>query len=142
MENQIQVSLKDLNAKDKMLIVKQLENYAKEIYDDNKTFILNQIIKAEENYSSDYGKLEKRHYNEKTVAEVLEEKQKKLEELQKEISTLEKLNKDAIIKEESNTLVAKPSSLALDKVKDLTQDIIKGLASKRLEKSASKVKKG
>lgn len=137
-----QVNLNDLNTKDKILIVKQLENYAKEIYDDNKTFILNQIIKAEENYISDYGKLEKRHYTEKTVQEVLEEKQKKLAELQEEITTLEKLNKSAIIKEESNTLVAKPSSVALDTVKNITQDIIKGLASKRLERSASKVKKG
>lgn len=142
MEKQKQVNLKDLNTKDKMLIVKQLENYAKEIYDDNKIFILNQIIKAEENYTSDYGKLEKRHYTEKTVQEVLEEKQKKLAELQEEIATLEKLNKSAIIKEQSDTLVAKPSSMTLDTVKDITQDIIKGLASKRLEKSASKVKKG
>lgn len=142
MENMKQVNFKELNTKDKILIIKQLQDFAKNIYEDNKTFILNQIIKDDKNYSSKYGKLEKRHYNEKLVKDVLEKKKQDLAELQEEISNLEKLNQEAIIKEESDTLVAKPSSVTLDIVKDLTADIITGLASARLSKSASKVKKG
>lgn len=136
-----QINFKNLNVKDKILIVKQLEDFAETIYKDNKNFTLNQIIKDGNNYSSDFGKLEKRHYNEKQVKEVLEKKKQDLAKLQEEINNLEKLNQNAIIKEESDTLVAKPSSITLDIVKDLTKDIIKGLASARLTKSASKVKK-
>lgn len=132
-----------LNAKEKLLILKALYEIATNIYKDNSQFVLNQVLKNEENQiKNDFGLFSKRVNKAKTVQDVIDANKKKIEELKEEN---EKLNayedKSVIAKEESIVLIAKYSELANDVALDILQDVIKDFNSKRLEKSASKVAK-
>lgn len=136
-------NLKHLNAEDNMLILKAVKELAENTYKANADFILNRILKEGENYKSenDFGTFEKRHNEAKTVAEVLSKKQEDLIKLQNEIEALKLLDKDMLYFEDKNILVCKHSQEATNIAKDLLQDLVANLSSKRISNSLVKASK-
>lgn len=132
------MNIKNLNSKDKMLIMKALIDIATTIYKDNTEYILNQILKNG-NYDSDYGKFFTQTIKAKTIQEVIDDNKTKIEKLQEEINELEKLPfKQAIHKNENIILKSKHSTLTDNIANEILQDIITDFESKRLMKSANK----
>ena len=134
------INLKNLNTKDKLLIAKALTDIATAIYKDNTDFILNQILKTDDkSYQSDYGMFWKQTNKAKTVQDLINANDKKIAELQEENKTLGTYaDKTTIIKEETTILKSKHTALADEIALELLQ--IADLDSKRLNKSASKIK--
>lgn len=132
------VNMKNLNAKDKMLIAKAVADIANDIYKANNTFVLNQVV-ANGRHDSVYGQFTNRHNNVKTIQDVLDSKKASLATLQAEIEKLEAIeDKSAIHTEASNTLVCKHYAEADNIAKELLQDLYTDLGYNRLSKSASK----
>lgn len=132
-------NIQNLNTSDKMLILKATTNISEKILKENAQFILNQLLKKDEFYKSNFGKLIKRSFASKTVKEVLDKKQEDLIKLQREIEMLKALSPDTLYKEASITLVSEPSNLANEIAMDLLADLLEGLDSKRLTKTATKL---
>jgi len=133
-------NISNLNAKDKLLIAKALIDIATDLYKDNTDFVLNQILRNEEMYKSEYGAFWKQVNTAKTIAETIEDNKKKIVKLQEEIVMLEKAeDKSAKVKEETIVLKSRHSEIA-DKIAiEMLQDIAEDLQSKKLQKSATKV---
>ena len=132
-------NIQKLNTSDKMLILKATANISEKILKENAQFILNQLLKKDEFYKSNFGKLIKRSFGNKTVKETLEKKQKDLIKLQREIEMLKALSPDSLYKEAELTLVNEPSDLANETAMDLLATLLEGLDSKRLTKIATKL---
>ena len=132
-------NIQKLNTSDKMLILKATANISEKILKENAQFILNQLLKKDEFYKSNFGKLIKRSFGNKTVKETLEKKQKDLIKLQCEIEMLKALSPDSLYKEAELTLVSEPSDLANETAMDLLATLLEGLDSKRLTKIATKL---
>lgn len=134
------VNVSNINAKDKLLIAKALIDIATDLYKDNTDFVLNQILKNEEMYKSEYGAFWKQVNASKTIAETIEDNKSKIAKLQKEIEILSTYeDKSAKIKEETIVLKSRHSEVA-DKIAiEMLQDIAEDLQSKKLQKSATKV---
>ena len=134
------VNFKNLNTKEKMLIIKALSDITTEIYKDNKTYILNQVLKQDnKQIRNDYGLFSTRNISAKTVNDVINANNEKIAKLQEENKKLEKLDKLAIVEEASTTLMSKTSELSNEVALELLEEVIAEFQSKRLEKSASKV---
>lgn len=133
------LNLKNLSIKDKVLLAKAVADIANDIYKSQNSYILNQIIK-DGNYESenDLGKFWKQTIEAKSVKEVLSKKKQDLEKLQNEIKDLETQDENAIITETKITLYSKHTEVADEIAKELLQDLIANLDSKRLNKAASK----
>ena len=134
------VNISNLNAKDKLLIAKALVDIATDLYKDNTDFVLNQILRNEEMYKSEYGAFWKQINTAKTIEETIEDNKKKIVKLQEEIVMLEKAeDKSAKVKEETIVLKSRHSEVA-DKIAiEMLQDIAEDLQSKKLQKSVTKV---
>lgn len=130
-------NLRNLSTKDKMIIAKAIADISMDIYKSQNTFILNQIIK-QGNHESEFGKFWTETKGMKTVEETLKKKLEELEKLQNEIETLKSLNKDAIYTEAKVTLYSKHTEKADEIAKELLQDLVANLDSKRLNNAASK----
>ena len=136
----VNVNLKNLNAKEKMLITKALSDITTEIYKDNKTYILSQVLKQDnKQIRNDYGLFSTRNISAKTVNDIIIANNEKITKLQEENKQLEKLNKSVIVEEASTTLISKTSELSNEVALILLEEVITEFQSKRLEKSASKV---
>lgn len=134
------VNFKNLNTKEKMLIIKALSDITTEIYKDNKTYILNQVLKQDnKQIRNDYGLFSTRNISAKTVNDVINANNEKIAKLQEENKKLEKLDRLAVIEEASTTLMSKTSTLSNEVALELLEEVITEFQSKRLEKSASKV---
>jgi len=131
-------NLSNLNTKDKMLILKAIAKIAQNTYDDNTTFILNQVLK-EGTKENEFGQFSKRHYNAKTVIAIIKEKEDKMAKLKQEIIDLRTLPEDTIMTEAYDTLVGSYTNAAEEEAKALLKDLIKDLDSKRLTNSFNKV---
>ena len=136
MEN---INIKNLEHKDKMLVMKAISNIADTIYKENTQFILNQLIKNGTGYKStkDLGKFWKSvTCKPKTVQQVIDEKYAQVEKLQNEIKQLETItDKTAIQIEGKPKLMSKTTATATDIAKDLLKDLLENLDSKTLNNS-------
>ena len=136
-------NLSNLNTKDKILILKAIIDKGQNVYKNNTDFILNQVMKNGENYSSDYGMFWTKTTKAKTVQEVIDENYEKIKKLQDEIATLGAIaDKTTIAKEETIALISKHSTDADNIANEILAGVIDTLDSKRLAKSASKTKRG
>ena len=136
----VNVNFKNLNAKEKMLIIKALSDITTEIYKDNKTYILSQVLKQDnKQIRNDYGLFSTRNISAKTVNDIIISNNEKIAKLQEENKQLEKLNKSTIVEEASTTLISKTSELSNEIALILLKEVITEFNLKRLEKSASKV---
>lgn len=136
----LNVNFKNLNTKEKMLIIKRLSDITTEIYKDNKTYILSQVLKQDDKQiRNDYGLFSTRNVSAKTVNDVIIANNEKIAKLQEENKRLEKLDRLAIVEEASTTLMSKTSELSNEIALALLEEVIAEFQSKRLEKSASKV---
>lgn len=136
-------NLSNLNTKDKMLILKAIIDKGQNAYKSNTQFVINQLVKNGENYSSDYGMFWTKTTKAKTVQEVIDENYEKIKKLQDEIATLGTIaDKSTIVKEETITLMSKHSAEADSIADELLEGITDTLDSKRITKAASKVKRG
>ena len=136
----VNVNFRNLNTKEKMLIIKRLSDITTEIYKDNKTYILNQVLKQDnKQIRNDYGLFSTRNVSAKTVNDVIIANNEKIAKLQEENKQLEKLDRLAIAEEASATLMSKTSELSNEIALELLGEVIAEFQSKRLEKSASKV---
>ena len=133
-------NLKNLDTKEKMLIVKAVIDIATKIYKDNTDFILNQVLKTTDNQiANDFGMFYKSTTKAKTIQDVIDSKYKQIEKLQDEIATLGTYaDKTAIYTDETNKLMSKHSMQADNIAIDLLQELLDNLDSKRLNKSVSK----
>ena len=136
----VNVNFKNLNAKEKILIIKALSDITTEIYKDNKTYILSQVLKQDnKQIRNDYGLFSTRNISAKTVNDIIISNNEKIAKLQEENKQLEKLNKSTIVEEASTTLISKTSELSNEIALILLKEVITEFNLKRLEKSASKV---
>lgn len=136
----VNVNFKNLNTKEKMLIIKALSDITTEIYKVNKTYILNQVLKQDnKQIRNDYGLFSTRNISAKTVNDVIIANNEKIAKLQEENKKLEKLDKSTIVEEASTTLTSKTSELSSEVALTLLEEVIAEFQSKRLEKSASKI---
>jgi hypothetical protein len=136
-------NLEKLDTKEKMLILKAILEMTKAIYKDNADFILNQVMKSDDfQIQNDFGMFYKKVTEAKTVKDKIEANKNKIEELLQENEMLSKEDKDSIVTEERVDLMSKCSAEAEEAAEFLLDRVIKGLQSKRISKSAQKVKRG
>ena len=136
-------NLEKLDTKEKMLILKAILEMTKAIYKDNTDFILNQVMKSDDfQIQNDFGMFYKKVTEAKTVKDKIEANKNKIEELLQENEMLSKEDKDSIVTEERVDLMSKCSAEAEEAAEILLDRVIKGLQSKRISKSAQKVKRG
>ena len=133
------LNVKNLNAKDKLLVAKALADIANDLYKDNTDFVLNQILRNEEMYKSEYGAFWKQVNTSKTIAETIEDNKKKNAKLLEENATLEKAeDKSAKVKEETIILKSRHSETADNIAIEILQDIAEDLQSIKLQRSVSR----
>ena len=127
---------------EQMLILKAVADYSKDIYTENSSFILNQVLKTEdEKIKNEFGTLWKKKTEAKNVIMQIRDNEAKIAKLKAENEELAKLPLNAIITDSKIALMSKHSEVADDKAIELLQNLIANLPSKRLNKSASKIKK-
>ena len=127
---------------EQMLILKAVADYAKDIYAENSNFILNQVLKTEdEKIKNEFGTLWKKKTEAKNVFMKIRDNEAKIAELKAENEELAKQPLNAIITDSKIILMSKHSEVADDKAIELLQNLIANLPSKRLNKSASKAKR-
>lgn len=137
MEN---IDITKLKAKDKMLIAKAIADIAQDIYDSNKQFILNQIMKSGK-YSSDFGQFSIEAISKKTIQETIDSNKEKIRKLQEENEQLEKIADKTARINNNVKLMSKHTTLS-DQIAIMhLQDIIKDLNNARLTKAANAIAK-
>lgn len=131
------INFNKLDTKEKLLILKAIIDITKNIYDNETTFILNQVLKQENNQiKNDYGQFGKRSINAKTVMDIIQENNTKIKKLQLENKELEQYtDKNTVIKQSNIILTSKYSTLSENIANDIIKDIISTFDSKRLEKN-------
>ncbi len=136
------MDIKNLNAKDKMIIANAIAKTADTIYKDSNTFVFNYLITKDINYKSDLGIFyTSKNTTETTVEETIAKKQEAIEKLQNEVKELQKLDKSSIYVEDSYKLNCKPSKEAYDIATKLLQDLLQNINSKTLNNKLEKLMK-
>lgn len=129
------LNLSKLVTNDKLLIVKSVKALTETLYKENNTFITNQLLKTG-THETNFGKLwlQAPKNSSKTIQNLIDEKYRKIAQLQDEIATLDTYaDKTQIIATDSTpTLYSKPYTDADNIAKTLLQDLISDLGSKRL----------
>lgn len=131
------INFNKLDTKEKLLILKAIIDITKNIYDNETTFILSQVLKQEDNQiKNEYGQFGKRSINAKTVMDIIQENNNKIKKLQLENKELEQYtDKNTVIKQSNTILTSKYSTLSENIANDIVKDIISTFDSKRLEKN-------
>lgn len=128
-------NLNKLTTNDKLLIVKSVKDLTETLYKENNNFITNQLLKTG-THETNFGKLwlQAPKNSNKTIQDLIDEKYRKIAQLQEEIATLDTYadKTQTITTEGTPTLYGKPYTDADNIAKKLLQDLISDLGSKRL----------
>lgn len=120
-----------LNYKDNTILLNAIINLATDLYNSNKSIILNNIIKNG-SYTSNYGEFYIRTKKAKTVNDIIIEKQDKIKKLQKEIDLLRMQIPDSIYTDTTNILNCKTADITMQLAKEVLRPTIETIDNKRI----------
>lgn len=131
------LNVKKLKPKDKFLLLKGIIAISNDAYTKHNAFIINQLLKKNEKYTSKYdlGSFSVRHdETEKTVAELISEKQNKIKTLELEIEELKDKNPNEVIKTDKYCLMSKITDYNKQVGKKLLKDLFNELDNAQMLK--------
>ena len=135
------VDFSQLNYKDKLIIANATTKLLDNVYKDSKKRATTEILNSQ-NYSNYLGTLYKQtKTSEKTAKQAIDEKQKKIEELQHDIEVLEQLNQNQIVVEKTLQMNCLPSKQAYEIAQILVKDLLQDIDSKMLNNALEKLTK-